>query len=376
VSCSNAGSMRETPRSTKQPLGIIVEGVDCSGKTTLIREVKSHLSRFGWDALDSSHRSGPQFERYFDLYVNAERVIFDRAHFSEVVFGDLWRSGNHFLPSQREWLDRFAFQNMIVVWCTAPAEVLERRYAEREILQTIDKTELKETQERFGRIFSDSGAIVYESVSEEALHRMAHDIVNTVTSGVPMQVKEPSQKPTDRLWGIIVEGANGSGKSTFVKRLKVAMMGWCSKTLDYQPTNPYLRFLQEYSRNRLCIFDRAHYSEIVYGNLFRSGNHFTAAELETLDTLVRQHMRVVLCETSPGLLIERHRALKYPKHIHESRLQEVTEEFRRVIPSDIVTVVDTSSELDLKRAIDKLSLECEGIPYEKMGWGDPKATRE
>ncbi|MHA7877900.1 MAG: hypothetical protein ACX93T_03195 [Bacteroidota bacterium] len=51
---------------TKRKLGIIIEGSDCSGKTTLVNRLRSQLSPQGWYSLSVSHRSMNQFDRYFN----------------------------------------------------------------------------------------------------------------------------------------------------------------------------------------------------------------------------------------------------------------------------------------------------------------------
>ena len=67
---------------------IIVEGPDCSGKSTVVERIKNMLC---WDSKSLHHKEGNQFLRYLREYVLNENVVFDRAHFSEEAYSHLWR---------------------------------------------------------------------------------------------------------------------------------------------------------------------------------------------------------------------------------------------------------------------------------------------
>src|SRR3989338_8449754 len=77
---------------------ILVEGPDCSGKTTLVERLKNTLR---WDSLCLHHRDGDQFLRYLHAYSSQDHVVFNRGHVSEAVYGRVWRGGNPF--TKEEW---------------------------------------------------------------------------------------------------------------------------------------------------------------------------------------------------------------------------------------------------------------------------------
>lgn len=115
--------------------GIVVEGTDCSGKTRLIKHLKAHLAGGGWDVLQMGHRDGGQFKRYFTVYGAADRLLLDRAHISEVVYGEIWNRPDRFTPSERDVLDRIVEREFMTVLCTAPPELIWERYHMRGYVQ-------------------------------------------------------------------------------------------------------------------------------------------------------------------------------------------------------------------------------------------------
>ena len=62
---------------------IIVEGPDCSGKSTLVNRTKNDLR---WDSKSLHHKEGNQFLRYLKEYAFSEQIVLDRSHFSEEVY--------------------------------------------------------------------------------------------------------------------------------------------------------------------------------------------------------------------------------------------------------------------------------------------------
>ncbi len=157
--------------------GILIEGGDCSGKSTLVKTLKSRLFTKGWDVLDVGHRGGAQLERYLKLYVNADRVVLDRGHFSEIVYGDLWRQGEHFAIWEKEFLDRYVFEYFIVVRAEAPLPLLLERYKARDYNQVVLEEELKNIQQQFSILMNRPEVITYRSINKDSLNQVTETIV-------------------------------------------------------------------------------------------------------------------------------------------------------------------------------------------------------
>lgn len=100
---------------------IIVEGVERAGKTTLIDEIRRKIP--GWDLKYLGHKDGSQFDRYMWEYRVNRGVIFNRSHFSEVVYSKLRQRGEPFTEAEREVLDDVVARSA----CQVP--ILLRQYS-------------------------------------------------------------------------------------------------------------------------------------------------------------------------------------------------------------------------------------------------------
>ena len=357
--------------------GIIVEGTDCSGKSTLIDHLKADLSRSGWDSCDLCHRNGNQFERYLQAYANADRMLFDRGHFSEIVYGNLWRGGQHFEPWQIEYLHDIALSDFLVIFVHAPEEELVERYRSRHYGQIIEVEELSRVQRAFGSVLDDDRVIQYDAVSRDNLQKVVNRVFDRLRDLGLMGDMVKSISAEKRLDAkprfVLLEGVNGSGKSTMAKLLKVNAVGWGVKTLDYREGSPYPRFLAEYANGTNLIFDRGHISEIVYGNLFRNGRHFSDRERRTLDELVAREAVVVFCDPSVDVIRRRVLSTTYPKHVHESRLAQLRNEFIRALDSSGIKylTVDTDQPEAVEQTVALVSDLIGAKAYSEMGWDKP-----
>ncbi len=355
--------------------GVIVEGADCSGKTTLVERLKAELSIAGWDVLYMGHKPGDQLKRYMRTYLEADGLLLDRGHFSEVVYGDLWRGGRHFADWERTLLDDVVRENFIVVLCTAPATVLRERYHARNYAQVGSAQELENIRDRFLDTVAPVATVVYDSTSVDLLERAVRAVLDLLrlprtSYGGGLLNTTPHQQ-TQCPDFILLEGAHGSGKSTFAKLLKVNLVGWHTKTLDYDPTRqPFNRFLADYLAADRAILDRGHFSEIVYGDMFRDGKHFTADQLRHLCRYVESRGLVVLCEASLSTLGARVSRASYPKLINPDRLGEVTTRFRQTLDSSKVPYhrVLTDDASSVAQMTDRIVNQIGGTPYARMGW--------
>ena len=356
--------------------GIIVEGTDCSGKSTILRYLSSELSRHGWDTIDLRHRSCNQFDRYIKIYSNYDKILFDRAHFSESVYGELWRGKRPFNKWEYEILNKYVFDNYLIIFVYAPEDILRKRYIERDISQTIEQDELIKVQDSFEKIFKNfsNNVMLYEATSKENLQICLDKVFKILRDHnlLTNEVKKPEIYESKKT-GILLEGVNGSGKSTLAKLLKVNMVGWSVKTLDYKTVPPYERYLSEYTSNIETIFDRGHFSEIVYGNIFRNGRHFDSSELKILNDYVNHKMELIFCDPPLETIARRIDEQKYPKHIHKSRINQVRNEFIKALDSSKIPYIsiDTSDKNTVESVVKKVKERFSTSAYFEMGWAKP-----
>ncbi|MBI4451328.1 hypothetical protein HY642_05110 [Candidatus Woesearchaeota archaeon] len=125
---------------------VLVEGPDCSGKSTLVERLKNALR---WDSKSLRHIEGDQFERYIKEYASQRFVVFDRGHVSEAVYGRLWRGGSPFAADERRLLDDFTSSRIYVILACPALSAMQERYSARRFAQQISVDELEQCRNLF-----------------------------------------------------------------------------------------------------------------------------------------------------------------------------------------------------------------------------------
>jgi hypothetical protein len=154
---------------------IIVEGPDCSGKSTLVDRLKNTLL---WDAKSLHHRPGNQFRRYLQEYALLEDTVIDRSHFSEEVYSTLWRGGSPFSCVEKEILDKIALNQALVILVCPSADVLRQRYLGRNYSQQIKLEELEHSRDLFMKELGGICNIHYQSRDYDELEKVVNEVKN------------------------------------------------------------------------------------------------------------------------------------------------------------------------------------------------------
>jgi len=145
---------------------IIVEGPDCSGKSTVVERVKNMLH---WDSKSLHHFEGDQFYRYLKEYSINKKTVFDRSHFSEIVYSILWRGGNPFSNCEEKILNELCKNKFLIIFVCPELKVLEKRYKERNFEQQIKLNELVRSRELFIDVVKNLPILFYESKDYQEL---------------------------------------------------------------------------------------------------------------------------------------------------------------------------------------------------------------
>ena len=103
-------------------MNIIIEGPDGAGKTTLANQLAEalnlHVMHFSAPLNDNS-----QFNMYREVLLSKRNTILDRAWYSDMVYGPIFR-GRPEITKELMWeLERCA-EDTIVVFCTGPVEAM------------------------------------------------------------------------------------------------------------------------------------------------------------------------------------------------------------------------------------------------------------
>ena len=154
---------------TKKYRYVIVEGPDCSGKSTLVERLKNSLR---WDSKYLRHADGNQFFRYLREYATQEAIIFDRAHFSESVYSRMWRGGSPFSQKEKQILDEVSSLHGLVIFCLPPLATTKERYKNRGFEQQITLGELEESRKLFLAESKKTEHILYHSENYEELEEL------------------------------------------------------------------------------------------------------------------------------------------------------------------------------------------------------------
>ncbi len=156
---------------------ILVEGPDCSGKTTLVERLKNELR---WDAKSLHHLEGNQFKRYLKEYALQEKVIFNRSHYSEIAYGKLWRGGNPFSVGEQQILDQLCCQNMLIIFACPTLEILQQRYSHRNFSQQLKYEELGVIRQYFCEMMQDLPNLLYQSGSYDELQSLIQNMIGKI----------------------------------------------------------------------------------------------------------------------------------------------------------------------------------------------------
>lgn len=163
-----------TLMNKKRARAILVEGPDCSGKSTLINTLKNVLR---WDSKSLHHREGDQFERYLLEYSLADRVVLDRGHISEEVYGRMWRGGDPFDLIERRILDEIVGKKMLMIFACPPTNLMKERYLSREYKQQIKLNELVLAKRLFCYRIKRMPYFYYASINMNELNEVIRTVL-------------------------------------------------------------------------------------------------------------------------------------------------------------------------------------------------------
>ena len=144
---------------------ILIEGIDCAGKSTLAKEIRSE---FGSDIKFLGHQKGWQFDRYLKEYALAQNIILERGHLSEEVYSHIFGREPPFTSNQRSILEEILKEKFIVVMCIPKTSLAKKRYRERKnITQNTPLLSISKGNYLFKkttkRISSYKNIIIYKS---------------------------------------------------------------------------------------------------------------------------------------------------------------------------------------------------------------------
>ena len=164
--------------------GVIVEGIDCSGKSSLIKVLKYKLkNQGGFDVKELEHVNNiQQYKRYMFEYVTSQRILFDRSHISEVVYGKILRSNNPFSDEELMILNQVVNLDYLVVYAKPSYDDFVDRMKKTRDSQVIKAESYNSIIEGFEEIMKFFNPIIYSSKSFEELEVISNKVVHNLSN--------------------------------------------------------------------------------------------------------------------------------------------------------------------------------------------------
>lgn len=139
---------------------IIIEGPDCSGKTTLAKKISQHFN----NELDVVHCTGgdpKDFGFYYQL-MRKKNVVYDRHFIGEMIYPAIFNRKPCLSQAEFDTLATYADKNNIPVIVVAPAEdvLLSRLSNERPNEEQEIKDTIKSARKQFLKFAEDNSTFI------------------------------------------------------------------------------------------------------------------------------------------------------------------------------------------------------------------------
>lgn len=147
-------------------MNIILEGCDCTGKSTIARYLCEQLGLYYW------HESEPRSLKEYRQMLSSGGVVFDRFCFGQFVYNS---------PEERklskeelkQLIQEFKSTQSLLLFVDAPSDLIFKRMVERGEADESNQIEaikwIKNIRGTYRQIFRESGAEYIELNGEKAL---------------------------------------------------------------------------------------------------------------------------------------------------------------------------------------------------------------
>lgn len=131
-------------------MNIIIEGPDGAGKSYLAKQLAEALN------LQIVHFVAPtdnssQFDMYRDFLIDARNTILDRAWYSDMVYGPIFRGKAEIRSNAMRELERGA-EDTIIIYCTGPKHAMWLAAQERGETFVKNYAQYKEICRRYDEV--------------------------------------------------------------------------------------------------------------------------------------------------------------------------------------------------------------------------------
>lgn len=141
---------------------IIIEGPDCSGKTTLAKKINEYYN----NELDVLHCTGhdPRDYKFYYQTMRKKNIVFDRHFIGEMIYPEIFHRKGCLSKRQFNKLKTYAEKARIPVVVVVPPEtVLMRRLADERLNEEQEiKDTIKSARNSFYKIAKENNFILVE----------------------------------------------------------------------------------------------------------------------------------------------------------------------------------------------------------------------
>lgn len=137
-------------------MNIIVEGPDGAGKTYLANQLAAILNMEirHFSAPQSDKEAKNQFNMYRDVGLESDGIILDRAWYSDMVYGPIFRGEAIISSNLMRELER-GYGNSVVIYCTGDPKKMWKAAQERGEDYVHSYKQYKEVCKRYDDIFNN-----------------------------------------------------------------------------------------------------------------------------------------------------------------------------------------------------------------------------
>lgn len=162
-------------------MNIVIEGVDCSGKSTVTESLSKKLGfkvKKG-SSFEITAQGNEAMYSHFKHLAPLDNVVIDRFIYSNLVYATLFPEYPILSYSQRGYIERLIKENTIVLYLTADSNTIVNRIEKRGD-EYIDTSHIKDILGTYETVMEDAASNGVTVIKYDTSVRSSNEIVDNV----------------------------------------------------------------------------------------------------------------------------------------------------------------------------------------------------